>query len=370
MAKQPESSAPAKRRKREKVDLPLDEILVLLMDKVKERAGLIRDSVRLQNMAAAGVSRRGFGYYAKNRAGEKMPPELREEIWKRAKAFVSSVEKTGKAPVFRPSNIVGALQNEAALIKYVRGLHLARKEIDEARDNTEASIRDLARALPVWDKWAKKVSGLGELGLGVIVGHLGNPAYYRFPENVWKRLGLALVEVSKDRWVRQQRVAGKRPTQELRDKYYYNPQRRADIWSFCSDSLLRAQRREGKPVGAYGVVYDVEKRKVMPRIEATAGLADVSGEDGEAVAHPDKWTKARAHNHAARLMTKALVWDLWRVWHEQNPRHKFVGDPTLDPTERDKLLAKLGWQDSSGAEATESLPIAERSERECPSPAA
>lgn len=364
MPKQPERPAP-KRRKREKVTLPLDTILELLMERVKERAGLIRDSVRLQNMAAAYVARTGFGYYAKDRdSGEKMAPELREEIWKRAKAFVSAVEKTGAPPTFKPSNIVGEIKSEEALVKYVRGLHLARKEIDDARDNTEASIRDLARALPVWDKWAKKVSGLGELGLGVIVGHLGNPAYYRSQENVWKRLGLALFRDGR----RQQRTSGKRPTQELRDEYYYNPQRRADIWSFCSDSLLRAQRREGKPVGAYGVVYDVEKRKIMPRIAATAGLADVSGDDGEAVAHPDKWTKARAHNHAARVMTKALVWDLWRVWHEKSPRHKFVGDPALAEEERDKLLAKLGWQDSSGGEATESLPIAERSERECPSP--
>lgn len=33
-----------------------------------------------------------------------------------------------------------------------------------------------------------------------------------------------------------------------------------------------------------------------------------------AIAHPD-WTKAHSDNDARRIMTKALVEDLWRAWN-------------------------------------------------------
>ena len=34
----------------------------------------------------------------------------------------------------------------------------------------------------------------------------------------------------------------------------------------------------------------------------------------------DKWTKGRCHNDARRIMSKALLRDLWRVWRGLPPR--------------------------------------------------
>jgi hypothetical protein len=103
----------------------------------------------------------------------------------------------------------------------------------------------------------------------------------------------------------QRKVAGEGAAEQG-----YSPGRRSQIWAFCSDTMFRAQWRgadeaaglPARPIGPYGAVY-------AKRREATA------------TRDPEEWTKARCHNDARRVMTKALMLDLWLVWRGLSPAH-------------------------------------------------
>jgi hypothetical protein len=83
--------------------------------------------------------------------------------------------------------------------------------------------------------------------------------------------------------------------------------------------------KTGKPVattvpahalGTYGEIYARRRAQTAIRVEATADLPATIGERF----NPEKWTKSRCHNDARRVMSKALLRDLWRVWRGLPPR--------------------------------------------------
>ena len=57
--------------------------------------------------------------------------------------------------------------------------------------------------------------------------------------------------------------------------------------------------------GPYGEVYGARKAHTLPRVAATADLDDKDD---------NKWTPARCENDARRVMSKALLRDLWVEW--------------------------------------------------------
>lgn len=150
-----------------------------------------------------------------------------------------------------------------------------------------------AKDLPAW-KWAAGVKGLSLQGLACIIGETGDLSNYETKERVWKRLGLAVID-----GIAQQR----RSKPEEAAAHGYSPKRRAVIWSIA-DVLLRAQWRgekDGTPahaIGPYGAVYGRRKAHTVNR---------------------EGWTPKRRDNDARRVMSKALIEDLWRVWHGKEP---------------------------------------------------
>lgn len=223
----------------------------------------------------------------------------RKAIFQRAGAIRKAVED-GKdvmteAERTKVSFFVPALLSNAA----------ARSSFDDNRAAAEKALRKLAMTLPVY-AWVKEnARGLGELGLAVIVAEAGIPiGEYRTVSGLWKRLGLAVINGE-----RQRRVANK----EMAVEHGYSPSRRAQIWAQCSDSMFRAQWRGADeetgevahPIGRYGEVYARRRARTAPRIDATADLP---------LGDPAKWTKGRCHNDGRRVMTKALLVDLWVTW--------------------------------------------------------
>jgi hypothetical protein len=104
----------------------------------------------------------------------------------------------------------------------------------------------------------------------------------------------------------------------------YVPKRRAEVWSFA-DPLFRGQwhgwpdedgnspKASGKPevippgpLGPYDEVYAKRRAHTEPRIAETEHLP---------YSDKRKWTPARCKNDAVRVMSKALLRDLWRVWN-------------------------------------------------------
>ena len=239
----------------------------------------------------------------------------RKAVFARAKAFRLAVERSGKGQQGFDTQVENAL---SAIIPLIVTPHEARKRLEKLRKDIENEMEALAKQLPVAEfvagtKGNGGVRGFGLLGLAVIQAEASiSIGEYRTVSGLWKRMGVAVI---------QGRRQGKRTNKEEALEHGYNPRRRAELWVFCSDSLFRAQARREKEIdgvvipahaiGPYGEVYYARRARTAIRIEATADLPPK---------HPDKWTKARCHNDARRVMSKALLRDLWRVSRGLPPR--------------------------------------------------
>ena len=165
------------------------------------------------------------------------------------------------------------------------------------RKEIEKDMVLAARALPV-AQFAKGVAGFGEIGLAVLVGETGDLSNYPNFRHVWKRLGLMPFDGKAcSIW----RRSGGMPAGGW-ERVGYSPQRRAEIHACVAESMSKHQLEAaaktetefGKPKGKYGEVYAARREKTK-------------------LAHAD-WPKAHARMDALRVMTKALVADLWLEW--------------------------------------------------------
>lgn len=224
----------------------------------------------------------------------------RKALFARAKAHRVAVEKSGEGQSTTDAQAAAAL---SALTPLIRISAANRQPWDELRNEVEKTMRRLAKELPCY-AFAEQVRGFGDLALAVLQAEAGIPfAEYRTVSGLWKRLGLAVINGE-----RQRRKTGK----EAAAEHGYSPSRRAEVFAFISDSMFRGQWRAADedtgeaagPRGPYGEVYARRRAHTEPRIEATEDLP---------AADSAKWTKGRCHNDARRVMSKALLRDLWRV---------------------------------------------------------
>lgn len=231
----------------------------------------------------------------------------RKSVFASAKAFRLAVERGGEGHPDGGTQDTSALSALSPLILISAS---NRGPWVDLRSRVEKDMARLTRTLPVYD-FAKSVRGFGDLGLACLVAEAGIPiGDYRTVSGLWKRMGLAVFDGK-----RQQKCRDK----DEAERHGYSPKRRAEVWAFCSDSMFRAQWRGGDedagivagPIGVYGEIYARRRLRTDPRIEATADLPATDR---------DKWTKGRCHNDARRVMSKALLRDLWHVWRGMPPR--------------------------------------------------
>lgn len=167
---------------------------------------------------------------------------------------------------------------------------------DDERALAEGEMRKAAARLPV-ASWAETVPGFGLLNLAILVGETGLPLErFATVSRLWKRLMVAVI-----RGQRQQKIAGNKP---LAVEHGYRPPRHAEVFVVGSVSVFLAQR-PGMP---YREVYDRRRMHTAPRVAATAHLPK---------GHLDKWGKLRCDMDARRVMTKALIRDLWIEWQSR-----------------------------------------------------
>lgn len=250
--------------------MPTDGTAHLLMELQVRRKFLISATTKNTNMAGALV-RRALGW--------RFDDPAKEAVNRRA-AGILSAALAGKPPKADDAAVATALAGDIGVVAKVVASY------DAARHEVEAEMRRAARRLPV-AAWAKGVRGLGEIGLAVIVGEAGDLGGYAHPDKLMKRLGLAPYEGKAfSTW----RRAGGLSAEEW-TAGGYSPRRRAQIYAVVGDPLFRQQ---SVCAGPYRQVYDKRRART-------------------AETHPD-WSKGHSHGDALRVMTKALVEDLWAEW--------------------------------------------------------
>jgi len=258
----------------------------------------------------------------------------------RARTFRLAVEKGGEGQHQGDTQPRPAL---SALIPTIIVSAASRPAWTNLRKTIEAETERLAELLP-GQAFIKSVAGFGPLGYGVLQGWCTDPiGEYRTVSGLWKRLGVAVIDGH-----RQKGIAGKRKDDEEARKLFFPAKARGDVYTFLSDTMLRAQWRAERlacvpcdkptsivwkeqapvckecglvgsaddvilahPIGHYGEVYARRKAHTAPRILATENL------DSKDQA---KWTPARCDNDARRIMSKALLRDLWRACNGLPPR--------------------------------------------------
>lgn len=284
--------------------------------------------------------------------------QSRAALFRRAAAVRMTIEKMQVAP----ANVgLDVTFYSAGYADMILASAKSRRTWDDVRLKAEAALQRLAKELPVYP-WAKAVRGFGEKGLAIITAEAAGfdeeppgsgivrrrlIGEYRSVRNLYRRMGLAVVD-----GVRQRKMKSK----EEADKHRYKPDRRAECWTLA-DSLLKAQLcselrackeaiaaspvatraclqrgievAKGKKVdllrpiveefgltaeahatGPYGEAYVRRRAHTLPRIAATANLP--TGVEDQA--NPMKWTPARCHNDAIRIMFKELLKDLYVEW--------------------------------------------------------
>jgi hypothetical protein len=211
----------------------------------------------------------------------------RKAVFAKASAFRKEVEKGGEGQAARANQYCAALSPAVPLILLAA---TAREGWDAHRTQVEKRMAKLAQTLPGYD-FVKAIAGFGDKGFAILIGETGDLSNYATKERVWKRLGLAVIEGERQ---------GRRTNAEEAAKHGYSPKRRSEIWALA-DSLFKHQWRGAKedapahPIGRYGEIYAARKAHTETR---------------------EGWTPAHRDNDARRVMTKALVEDLWKAWRQ------------------------------------------------------
>jgi Transposase IS116/IS110/IS902 family len=234
-----------------------------------------------------------------------MPEKERNAIAARSLCVFAYFEKSaackraGKPDPDVPDDVDGRILSMSGIIGAAAA---AIEPLRSRREEVEKGMIEAGKSLPV-HSWAKGVKGLGPLGLAVIVSETGDLSNYPNFRHVWKRLGLMPFEGrAGSTW----RLTPSKMPDGGWETLGYSPNRLAQIFSCVTDPMSKHQLQAadksgtefGKPMGPYGEAYVARREKTNAE-------------------HPD-WTPLHARRDALRIMTKALISDLWSEWLRQH----------------------------------------------------
>lgn len=290
-----------------------------------------------------------------------LPNAEQRALFAKASAMRSAVEKAKPEALEAPGFMATVPRAALANIPLILANTSSRVPWDRVREQAESEMERLVQTLPVW-AWAKGVRGLGPKGLAVVIAEAGQPMVsetvrgtdglgdYRTVRGLWKHLGYAVVDGRSQRRKKDKAAAMRQG---------YSPQRHSQVWAFCDDVMFRSQwmgaeasyrqainaNPEAKasceangidlvklkdlddlraiaepfgieaaahPLGPYGEVY--AQRRIITDARAIA-TSNLPNDD------PEKWSPVRCYTDARRLMTKALIRDLWLVWNGKPARY-------------------------------------------------
>lgn len=183
-------------------------------------------------------------------------------------------------------------------------LYVVRDQLREHIGNLEKVLEQHAKALPGYREIWEPTSGLGALGLALILGETGDLRLYSTPAKVWKRMGLHVYQ-GRALWT-------KRPGMSADDwtAAGYCPRRRSLMYIIVNLGICTKQSR-------YRTLRDERRIYEREKVEA-AGVKIVPAAKIPKSAPPGAYmSEGHILNRANRYVAKRLLKDLWRVWHGQ-----------------------------------------------------
>lgn len=272
----------------------LDDLCGRLMALQRDRIFAIRMQSRCDRAVEAYIRTRLGFTTDPTRMGEADRKKIAAEAKRLKKAVEHGEDHAADAEDGR-ANIV--LACSAVILRNMS----ARGMWDQMRADTEKEMRVLAKQLPAWD-FVQTVKGISDLGLAVIVGEAGDLGAYPKKGHLWKRLGLAVIDG------KRQGNPGTGASAEDWIAHGYKAARRAEVYAFVDDVMLRSQWRgpkddhPGYAIGPYGAHYARKKAKYLTRFAE------------------EPHAKAHAENAARRYMAKMFIRDLWKAWRGSSSR--------------------------------------------------
>lgn len=222
--------------------------------------------------------------------------------YRRLKAAGKIKEGQRKFPKPTQADIAGADSEYKAY-------YLARAALTEAKNNTERELlRCVARLPQDFLRWVDSVRGFGRLSAAQILAELGveglltGPRLYTSKSQIFKRMGLARVQMP-DGSVETQ---GRRQGKEAAELHGFNPRRRSTMFVIGNNLVNQND-------GEYRALYDDMKRRETEKA-TSAGLTVRPANKipkGKAAAYR---SEMHIHIRAKRYIEKRLLKNLWQAW--------------------------------------------------------
>lgn len=256
---------------------------------------------------------------------KKLPKSESERLKALARAAVDTAEKRQKMARKHAKAIAagkpvtgGALPDHPLYREFsdmIDATLRAREPFDKLEDAAVKEMERLAEQLPVWTSWASAIHGFSARGLAVIVGEAGDLDDYDNRGELWKRLGLAVMDG------RRQGDPGPRATDQDWKDHGYSKRRRATMW-VIGDNLIKKRK------SPYRAVYDA--RKAYELEQAAARGQTVEPASKRTVEQRNKYIAQIAiHRRAQRYTEKKLLRDLLREWKNAS---RAKGETSVDRT--------------------------------------
>lgn len=186
-------------------------------------------------------------------------------------------------------------------------LYLARASLREHIGSIEKVLERLAKSLPGYREIWEPTSGLGEVGLALILGETGDLRLYSTPAKVWKRMGLHVYQ-GRALWTKRPGMSAQHWTAAG-----YSPRRRSLMYTIVNLGICTKKNR-------YHALRDERRLYERAKVEA-AGVKVVPAAKIPKSASPEAYmSEGHVLNRANRYVAKRLLKDLWRVWRGQVPR--------------------------------------------------
>lgn len=160
----------------------------------------------------------------------------------------------------------------------------ARGPFEAIEKNAVKQMEKLAKASPVWPIYCENIRGFGAASLAVIIGEAGDLSNYSTIAKLWKRMGLAVFDGTR------QGGLAKGAGAEAWIEHGYSPIRRSRMWNI-GDTIIKGNRD-----GYYRTLY--LERKAFE------------------LAREPEMKPIKAHRRAQRYMEKRLLKHLWQAWRE------------------------------------------------------